>query len=92
MEFGSQHFKASMSKTLARHFFTFQGVDAKCLVAELTPLGVSNRGIQSSNPPSPNYQIKKRKKKKVQGLDSIGNTRRCLLSYKALGKCVACFY
>ena len=67
MEFGSQHFKASMSKTLAaRHFFTFQVVDAECLVAQLIPPGVSNKGIQGSNPPTPNYQIKKKKKKEEE--------------------------
>jgi hypothetical protein len=31
---------------------------AKSLVAQLSPLGVSNGDIQGSNTPSPNYQIK----------------------------------
>lgn len=62
MEFGSQHIKASMFKTFASHFFTFQGVDAKCLVAQLTPPGVSNRGIQGSNSPPPTIKLKNKSK------------------------------
>ena len=73
MEFGSQHFKASMSKTLAaRHFFTFQVVDAECLVAQLIPPGLSNKGIQGSNPPSPNYQIKKEEEEEEEKSPRFG--------------------
>ena len=50
-------------KLHTKPYFNYGSKIVKSLVAQLTLLGVSNRDIQGSNPPSPscNYQIIKNK-------------------------------
>jgi hypothetical protein len=54
----NQASKEIISQIIRLHF-------AKSLVAQQAPPSVSNKDIQGSNPPSPNYQIINKKKKKI---------------------------